>query len=431
MNKSEILMTLSLSVFSALLIDCVSKESLPTFSEAEQSDTSYIQITPNWTAAEYGFSSPKDIILGEDSYLFIADSGNGRVLVLDRAGNQIQTDEYGNDFAGLANLEISNIGLIEPLRLAQDSKMNLFIANGSNKVFAWNQYFNNVGVDSIATSLILYNGDTSDQFALSNIDSLIVYAKEGYGILHIKFEKKEERINEILSPHIFYDGEEIKNILNDEYADPRNSKIIDIATFGQDYSAGLYLLDYRYNRIIKTYYYIKDVLLLSNGSIVFNYGCWFNNVVTGQGNGAGYIMKPNSMSVDESGNIYYTQTGGNFYCHGLAGGSYRTLFDPDIDDITDSKQYGIASDICVDLRGVIYVADAGFSYIHSFNSVGAFIRNIGTEVVDSTEVGYIFNHPESIIVNEDILYVADTGNSQIVRFQYIILSQQSASGNND
>ena len=418
-------------ILSLILIDCVSKEPFPTFSESEQSDTSYIQITPNWTKSEYNFASPKDLLIGEDDYLFIADSGNGRIVVLDGAGNQIQSDEYGNDFTALANLDVPNVGIIQPLRLAQDTKMNLLIANGSNKIFAWNQYFSNIGIDSIAVSVILSNINTDDQFELFHIDSLTIYASNGYNIIQINFEKDENRINEILAPHPFFDGEDIVNILNDEYANPRNSKIIDLAPFGQDYKAGLYLMDARYNRIIRGYYYIKNVLLLSDGAIVFDYGCWFYDVVTGQGNGAGYVMEPKSMSLDESGNLYYTQTGGNFLCHGLSSGSYRTLFDPATDDIVEAKRYGLAADICVDSRGIIYVADAGLNYIHTFNSVGAFIRNVGTEVVDSLEVGYLLNHPESVIFNDNILYVADTGNSQIVRFQYVILAEQSTSGDND
>lgn len=416
---------------SLILIDCVSKEPFPTFSEAEQSDTSYIQIMPNWTQSEYHFYSPKDILVGEDSYLFIADSGNGRIVVLDGAGNQIQSDEYGNDFTVLANLNVPDVGIIQPLRLAQDSKMNLLIANGSNKIFAWNQYYSNVGIDSIAASVILSNSNTDVRYELSHIDSLIFYTSSGYEVIQINYTKDEDRINEILAPHPFFDGEDIVNILKDEYANPRNSKIIDLATFGQDYRAGLYLMDARYNRIIRGSYYVKDILLLSDGAVIFDYGCWFDNVVTNQGNGAGYVMEPKSMSIDGSGNIYYTQTGGNFSCHGLSSGSYRTLFDPATDEIVNARQYGLASDICVDSHGTIYVADAGLNYIHTFNSIGAFIRNIGTEVVDSLEIGYLLNRPESVIFKDDILYVADTGNSQIVRFQYVILAEQSASGEND
>lgn len=431
MKKADILILLNSFLLILILIRCGSKEPLPTFYETEQSDTSFIQIIPNWEQEDYGFSVPKDILIGEDSYLFIADSGNARIVVLDRAGNPIQTDEYGNDFTGLTNLDIPGVGIIQPYRLAQDQKMNLLIADGSNRVFAWNQYFNNIGVDSIATAILLNNSSTNKRHLLTQIDSLMFYSNAGYEVQEVRFEKDENQIAEILSPHIFYDGYDIKNILKDEYADPRNSKIVDIAAFGQDYNAGVYLMDYRYNRIIKGSYYIKNVLWLSNESIVFDYGCRFTEVVTGQGNGAGYVMEPNSISLDASGNIYYTQTGGNFLCHGLAGGSYRTLFDPEADEIMNTSRFGVPTDICIDSRSVIYIADAGLNYIHSFSGAGTFIRNIGTELVDSVEVGYILDRPRALVFEDNILYVADTGNSRIVRFQYVVLAEQNVIRSND
>ncbi|MGC9364855.1 MAG: hypothetical protein ACP5FZ_09840 [Fidelibacterota bacterium] len=418
-------------VLTMVLSDCVSKEPLPTFYESEQADTSYIQVMPNWEQSVYGFNAIKDILIGEDSYLFIADSGNNRIIVLDRAGNLVESDDYGNDFSGLASLEVPGVSAIEPLRLTQDSKMNLIIADGSNRLYAWNQFFNNVGVDSVATELLLFNSQTNDTHRLTQIDSLLFYSNSGYAVLDVQFERNEERIAEVLGVHIFYDGYDIKNILKDEYGDPRNSRIVDVAAFGQDYDAGLYLMDYRYNRIIKGYYYIRDVLRLSDQSIVFAYGCRFSEVVTGQGSGAGYVMEPNSISLDASGNIYYTQTGGNFLCHGLAGGSYRTLFDPGADEIMNTSRFGIPRDICIDSRSVIYVADAGLNYIHSFSGTGAFIRNIGTEPVDSVEVGYILDRPEALVFEDNILYVADTGNARIVRFQYVVLAEQNVSRGND
>lgn len=418
-------------VLATILTNCVSKEPLPTFYKAEQADTSYIQVMPNWEQSAYGFNSIKDILIGEDSYLFVADSGNNRIVVLDRAGNLVESDDYGNDFSGLANLKVPGIGAIEPLRLTQDSKMNLIIADGSNRLYAWNQFFNNVGVDSVATELLLFNSQTNDTHRLTQIDSLLFYSNSGYDVLDARFERNEEKIAEILGVHIFYDGYDIKNILKDEYGDPRNSRIIDVAAFGQDYNAGLYLMDYRYNRIIKGYYYIRDVLRLSDQSIVFAYGCRFSEVVTGQGNGAGYVMSPNSIALDAGGNIYYTQTGGNFFCHGLSGGSYRTLFDPELNEIMNPGRYGKPTDICVDSRNVIYIADAGLNYIQTFDSRGSFVRNIGTAIIDSLEAGYLFNRPESVVYEDDILYVADTGNARIVRFQYVVLAEQNVTRGND
>ena len=61
---------------------------------------------------------------------------------------------------------------------------------------------------------------------------------------------------------------------------------------------------------------------------------------------------------------------------------------------------------------------------------GTFLRSVGTTLIDSDsssviEVADILHNPEAVFIDENIVYVADTGNSRIVRFQYSILSQQN------
>ncbi len=100
-------------------------------------------------------------------------------------------------------------------------------------------------------------------------------------------------------------------------------------------------------------------------------------------------------------------------------------------EIMNTDRNGKPTDIYVDSRNVIYIADAGLNYIQPFDSQGSFVRNIGTAIVDSLEVGYIFNRPESVVCEDDILYVADTGNARIVRFQYVVLAEQNVSRGDD
>ena len=116
----------------------------------------------------------------------------------------------------------------------------------------------------------------------------------------------------------------------------------------------------------------------------------------------------------------------------------------------------------VDSRGIIYVVDALSNYIQTFDNKGNFLRNVATTLVtvdttfidtvysyeiDSTVFPYdttivdssvveidstvsyqlalILQKPEAIAINQNILYIADTGNSRIVRFQYIIMTEQN------
>ncbi|MCK4447892.1 MAG: hypothetical protein KAW56_12530, partial [Candidatus Marinimicrobia bacterium] len=425
--------------------------------------TSYVQMFPSWEKDVYNFNTPKDIIVGGDGYLFIADSGNSRIVVLDQAGLTITEDEYGNNFQSLNDIEIQGRGAIQPIRLGQDSKMNLLFVDGDNQIYAWNQHYNNVGIDSVASNITLKNNDSGDLMLLSRIDSLTYYLDNGYSMIDADFENNEELIDSILAPHIFFNGDDPINYeFVDDYGNTRNTKIVDLVAFGKDYSNGIYILDKRYNRIVKLKYIPKYLLVLSDFSVVIGYEAVFSEVATGQGTGAGFVMEPKSINMDVSGNVYFTQTGGVYSCHGISAGSYRTLFDPGEDDLLDIGRFKSAWDVSVDSRGIIYVVDALSNYIQTFDNRGNFLRNVATTLVtvdttfidtvysyeiDSTVFPYdttivdssvveidstvscqlalILQKPEAIAINQNILYIADTGNSRIVRFQYIIMTEQN------
>lgn len=462
MKRSILIYT---TIFFALFIifNCGHIEKLPTVSEAEQGDTSYVQMFPYWEKEEYNFNTPKDIIVGNDGYLFIADSGNSRIVVLDQAGLTITEDEYGNNFQGLAEISIPGKGNVQPLRLGEDSKMNLLFTDGGNQIYAWNQHYNNVGIDFVASNITLKNNDSGDLILLIRIDSLTYYLDNGYSIIDADFENNEELIDSILAPHIFFNGDDPINYeFVDDYGNTRNTKIVDLVAYGKDYSNGIYILDKRYNRIVKLKYIPKYVLVLSDLSIVIGYEAVFSEVATGQGTGAGFVMEPKSINMDVSGNVYFTQTGGVYSCHGISAGSYHTLFDPGEDDLLDIGRFKSAWDVSVDSRGIIYVVDALSNYIQTFDNRGNFLRNVATTLVtvdttfidtvysyeiDSTVFPYdttivdssvveidstvsyqlalILQKPEAIAINQNILYIADTGNSRIVRFQYIIMTEQN------
>ncbi len=87
------------------------------------SDTTYLQLQPVWNAATgYNLNQPQDILLGREPLVYIADTGNDRILMLDLAGNILgQSKPVDN-----------------PVGLAQDSKLNLLIVTDSNKIYRIN-----------------------------------------------------------------------------------------------------------------------------------------------------------------------------------------------------------------------------------------------------------------------------------------------------
>lgn len=87
------------------------------------SDTTYIQLTPVWEPATgYDLNQPKDILIGREPLIYVADTGNNRILMLDLAGNILGESQ-----------QVEN-----PVGLTQDSKLNLLIVTDTNKIYRIN-----------------------------------------------------------------------------------------------------------------------------------------------------------------------------------------------------------------------------------------------------------------------------------------------------
>ena len=84
------------------------------------SDTTYLQLRPVWDdSTGYTFDQPHDILLGHEPLVYVADTGNDRIVMLDLAGNILGESQ-----------PVEN-----PIALTQDTKLNLIIATDSNKIY--------------------------------------------------------------------------------------------------------------------------------------------------------------------------------------------------------------------------------------------------------------------------------------------------------
>lgn len=84
------------------------------------SDTTYLQLRPVWDdEAGYNFNRPHDVLLGNEPLVYVADTGNDRILMLDLSGNVLGESQ-----------PIEN-----PVALTQDTKLNLIIVTDSNKIY--------------------------------------------------------------------------------------------------------------------------------------------------------------------------------------------------------------------------------------------------------------------------------------------------------
>ena len=98
-------------LIAIMVITCTDKFDLPdsnptTPSNTNFSDTLYIQKFPVWD----GFNKPQDVLVGKETFIYVADTDNDRIVMLNVAGQILGIKE-----------------IKRPIALAQDYRLNLFV----------------------------------------------------------------------------------------------------------------------------------------------------------------------------------------------------------------------------------------------------------------------------------------------------------------
>ncbi|MCK4688977.1 MAG: hypothetical protein KAT41_01645, partial [Candidatus Marinimicrobia bacterium] len=403
----------------------------------------YIPVNPEWGGASWNFNNPTDIFISLDDYIYIADSGNARIVVMAKTGEIVESDDFGNDFTDIGNIpNVDNpADQINPVGICVDSKLNLFIVDNSKNIYIWNQYINNIrnshpeGTDSIATEITYINYKTDEEVVLlpSQFYQSEIYEYEGYTIKDVTFIFDSVKLDSIYKPHVFYT----------EFKD-EGAEFVSIAAapFGDNQ---IYVCDKTHQRVASIYTGRSSYLKLRNGNTLWQHrGYYYYNVVTA-GTGTGTVNDPKGITVDQSGNIYYTQLGENFSFHKITYISSITgwvsSFALDKNEIMDLYRFDQLYDVATSNEGNIFVVDKGANEVQVYDNFGVFIRKAGTRfvqtdttLVDSliidgiltevvidtiitTEYSDILNSPKSVAVEEGVVYIVDSGNNRILRYQ--------------
>ncbi|WCT10739.1 gliding motility-associated C-terminal domain-containing protein [Mucilaginibacter jinjuensis] len=137
------------------------------------------------------------------------------------------------------------------------------------------------------------------------------------------------------------------------------------------------------------------------------------------GSGNGNLNQPNDLAVDAAGNTYVTD-GNNLTAN--SGNNRVEIFDKNGAYVGQFGSFGVSNEqfnqpygIAVSTSGVIYVADAGNNRVQVFSSPGIYLTSIGTSGTIAT--GQL-NKPQGIYLDEGHheLYVADAGNNRVAVF---------------
>ncbi|MBN2279183.1 MAG: hypothetical protein JXQ65_01240 [Candidatus Marinimicrobia bacterium] len=410
-------------VFSYLLITGCSYERLAMPNSQDTTkifntgEIKYIQLNPVWE----NFTYPIDIFISYDDYIFLADSGNARVMVLDKTGQSIMTDESNNDFSVLQNLNFHPVGL------CVDSKLNLFITDKTNKIYVWNQFVNNAsnageGVGLVATSIEYRNSNTGDMVTITDFEESYDLENGGYIINHVEYEENREKIDSILAVHPFY--------VDEEMAD---SKFISVAA-GPSSKGEIYVTDEGEQAIHRIKLVRSAYLKLANGTTVWQHKGVRNGSIATAGTGAGTVNDPTGIFADQGGNVYYTQTGINFGFHKISEISeeeklWSSMFTLGQNEILDLQRFDQPADVAVDGDGNIFVLNTGDREVQVFDAGGKFIRKAGLRSVqidttinqkDTIVTRYyndVLNNPRGIFIDDGVIYIVNSGDRNILRFR--------------
>ncbi|RKY56843.1 MAG: hypothetical protein DRP93_00480 [Candidatus Neomarinimicrobiota bacterium] len=434
-------LTTSLIFLSALLLilGCSETMTLPDTGEAptggiNSDPNKFSRITPDWSFDQLGLTDPRDVFASKDGRLYIADSTEKCIRVI-RPSGEIETGVYDT----LNHLSVS------PTSVCLDSRFNVYYTDNGNVIYFWPQFASTIGVAGIVTHRYYdVNGTPTLMDPLTGLAS-------GYSPIQdseIIDSTQTAFIDSLMRPRIFYDPQSdlnrngLINTLTGEtiiegdavYAGLNKSFVaLTPAPMGD---LAIYAADAINNYIVKINLLPTVLIRLTNGQNVWQYHGMKETFVASPGTGAGTISKPVSMTSDNAGNIFYTQTGDYFSVHKLNASGYTSGFLVGIDDIMGLGEYGYARDIAVSSDGDIFVLDTLDHDVKMFSSAGEFIKSVVVReewlrISDSTYYGDslavkdtlilqqysdLLNNPFALIFYNEVLYTLDNGNNRLLRF---------------
>jgi hypothetical protein len=313
-------------------------------------DTVYIQQSPNWT----GFNNPQDMLFGKDQFIYVADTDNDRIVMLNIAGQVL----------GEKNIR-------KPIALDQNNKLELLVVaefdtviNNQNLTFSALYRINLVEVGHVLNNTrlerLLPQDPKSDPFAFNRTDR-------------------------------FYTGvcSFFNNAAYVSRKGPSNSNPVD-----------------RDNSILTLFFTDNDSLIVGKVPGLEPEGTGILS--------ANQISSLTSFPI-VSADIIVTLIGKNSFktqWYEFVSNSdfegYKSKLGAFSSDLMTVNKFGQPEDVALDNANNIFVADAEKDSIFKFNTFGDELESFGgTEIMSS---------PHAVAYHDRTLYVLDTDNNRILRF---------------
>lgn len=448
----KIITTLLFSVFVILIsinfIACSELMPLPNSGDSTRvintDPNKYIQLTPIWTFDQLGLSNPTDVYFKEDGRMYIADSSNSSIKVI-RQFAEIESGFYDS----LSNLDV------KPTSVCVDSRFNVYYSDGGDKIYMWSQYLAMTGIKGIVTHR-LYDIGGKDSL-LSSLDALAIYGDNAnhYSKQDIIDSTQVELMDSLMSPRVFYNPQSDLNrngLINDITGEILYSGNKVYATLNKSYVAlapgeartiSIFVADAINNYILKIDLIPSILVRCENDQNVWQYIGILDKFIAEPGTGTGTVSQPVSLSSDNSGNLYYTQTGDYFSAHKIEVPNYTSPFSVG-QDMLRIGEFGFARDI-LSADQTIFVLDNIDNDVKLYSPnddddeeilKGEYLKSIGVTdewvvISDSSYVNDslvvkdtlvlnqyndVLNNPMAITYFDEVVYIFDNGNRRILRF---------------
>ncbi len=419
MNKKIALITVAVMAAIVFLLSCGTKINRPKENRGGGviGETTYVQLDPPWDAANgFSFNNPHKLIVGRDTYIYIADTDNNRVVRLDAHGT-IQ----------------GTYAVPHPIGLTQDELLRLLVVTGDSKDI----YKINVGPGGDGIAALCYSWRDNVYNDTLMLKSTDVFTDIACAVGYVK-----RYYVTAATPSVFNSGKVVvfKNQINfvdttwwsgntafNHPIDNPDSIVFDSLSdylldskylVGNDtctnpqisYGTGLGSTSHpngitAFGRSGRSYLlytqdssYFKCQLLAYSNNTYYRLG-WYASAFTGTDNDLhrnNYFIHPAAATVDSSGSIFVVGPRNTLDSTWWKGDSTFTYAVPEFDSIT---------------------TDSVVKYIHKFDSTGKLRMSFATS---GDSIGQV-NNPTGVaydnFANRKTVYISDTGNNRIVRYK--------------
>ncbi len=314
-------------------------------------DTVYVKISPDWS----GFNSPTDIIIGKDYFIYVTDTDNNRVVMLNQNGDVLST-----------------LTLPKPYKVEQDYQLNLIVVAKLDTVLDGV----NRSIDAVYKVNMVAGGHNLGSAPVTRL-----LPRPGAGVSSSDLRIKYTGIS-VFYNNSFYISRTGPN--NTSVVDPDNS----ILSFQKSPSGRDTLIG-------------RLPAIDPNGTGILS------------ANGISSLVGFDKRNID----FILTLTGDNSfrvqwltYVVSSLGEQYELKLSPQGgSDIMQINKFTAPSDVAIDRSGNMYIADTGKDSIYRFNSFGGILQKLGGPEN--------FISPAGVAHYDRILYVVDKTANRIVRFR--------------